>query len=69
MNLGCSSWRMDRDSVPNTESEWDATDISLLLSRKEVTQEIHISKLQGVENEFANQQQRRSPECSQKSGS
>ena len=33
-------------------------DISPLLSRKEVTQEIYISKLQGVENEFENQQQR-----------
>jgi len=49
---------MNRDSESKTESLWGATDISPLLSRKEVTQEIYISKLQGVENEFANQQQR-----------
>src|SRR6056300_810533 len=40
MDLCCSSWRMNRDSKSKIESRWGTTEISPLLSRKEVTQEI-----------------------------
>ena len=48
IDLCCSSWRMNRDSILKVEARWGSTDTSPLLSRKEVTQEIYFSELQGV---------------------